>query len=353
VPHNVGRAAFRTQVARLARTDLLRRRSDEELTTEAVDADLRANRDWSRTLDRLWPQLSAPAVLRRLLTNRTALATAADGLLSPDDQVAIRRPPRRRLADEPWTAADLALLDEAEAAISGPPRDYGHVVVDEAQDLSAMALRALARRTRGASMTVLGDLAQATTPAAQESWDAAIVHLGTPPTAQRADLDLGYRVPASIMDMANALLADAAPNVTPCRSVRVDGRQPTFVAVALDLAETGMGDEVRRAVTDLADAYTTVGVVVPRTLRAVVDASVDALPADRRTRVTTLDPPDAKGLEFDAVVVVEPATIAGDTARGLRLLYVALTRAVQELVVVHAGPLPAGLRPGLPAGVLS
>jgi DNA helicase IV len=226
-------------------------------------------------------------------------------------------------------------------------------VVDEAQDLSAMALRALARRTRGASMTVLGDLAQATTPAAQESWDAAIVHLGTPPTAQRADLDLGYRVPASIMDMANALLADAAPNVTPCRSVRVDGRQPTFVAVALDLAETGMGDEVRRAVTDLADAYTTVGVVVPRTLRAVVDASVDALPADRRTRVTTLDPPDAKGLEFDAVVVVEPATIAGDTARGLRLLYVALTRAVQELVVVHAGPLPAGLRPGLPAGVLS
>jgi DNA helicase IV len=353
VPHNVGRAAFRTQVARLARTDLLRRRSDEELTTEAVDADLRANRDWSRTLDRLWPQLSAPAVVRRLLTNRTALATAADGLLSPDDQVAIRRPPRRRLADEPWTAADLALLDEAEAAISGPPRDYGHVVVDEAQDLSAMALRALARRTRGASMTVLGDLAQATTPAAQESWDAAIVHLGTPPTAQRADLDLGYRVPASIMDMANALLADAAPNVTPCRSVRVDGRQPTFVAVALDLAETGMGDEVRRAVTDLADAYTTVGVVVPRTLRAVVDASVDALPADRRTRVTTLDPPDAKGLEFDAVVVVEPATIAGDTARGLRLLYVALTRAVQELVVVHAGPLPAGLRPGLPAGVLS
>ncbi len=351
VPHNVGRAAFRTQMARLVRSDLLRRRSDEVVTTEAVDADLRANRDWSRALDRLWPQLSAPALVRRLLTNRTALAAAAGGVMAADEQAAIRRGPTRRVADEPWTAADLALLDEAEAAISGPPRDYGHIVVDEAQDLSAMGLRALARRSRGASMTVLGDLAQATAPGAQVTWDAAIAHLGAPATAQRADLDLGYRVPSSIMDMANGLLAEAAPDVTPCRSVRLDGRDPTFVTAPDDGTGADIGDEVRRALSDLADAYTTVGVVVPRPLRAVVDAAAAGLPAAGRADVTVLDPPDAKGLEFDAVVVVEPAAIAGDTPRGLRLLYVALTRAVQELVVVHARPLPAGLRPVRPAGV--
>ena len=344
VPHNVGRAALRTQLERQVRADLLRRRSDEVVTTEAVTADLRSNRDWSRALDRLWPQLSAPALTRRLLTSPSALAAAAGNLLSDDEQAAIRRRPTRRVADEPWTPADLALLDEAEAAISGPPRTYGHIVVDEAQDLSAMGLRALARRSRDASMTVLGDLAQATASGAQVSWEAAIAHLGGPDTAQRADLDLGYRVPASIMDMANGLLAEAAPDVTPTRSVRGGGRAPTFVRMASDDG-ADLADAVGRALAELAGAYTTVGVVVPRALRGVVDPALASLPTDQRAAVTALDPPDAKGLEFDAVLVVEPAAIAGGTARGLRLLYVALTRAVQELVVIHAEPLPAGLEP--------
>ncbi len=234
------------------RADLVRRRSEEVVTTEAVEADLRRDRSWAAAVDRLWPALSAPALVRRLLTNRAALATAAGGLLSADEQAAIRRPPTRRAADEPWTAADLALVDEAEAAITGPPRVYGHIVVDEAQDLSTMGLRALARRSRAASMTVLGDLAQATAPAAQESWEGAVAALGGPPTAQRADLDLGYRVPASIMDAANGLLAEAAPGVTPTRSVRIGGRPPGVVrvgdAAALGARGGGRGDPARRRV---------------------------------------------------------------------------------------------------------
>ena len=340
VPHNVGRSALRTQLTRLVRADLVRRRSEEVVTTEAVEADLRRDRSWAAAVDRLWPALSAPALVRRLLTNRAALATAADGLLSPDEQAAIRRAPTRRAADEPWTAADLALVDEAEAAIAGPPRVYGHIVVDEAQDLSTMGLRALARRSRAASMTVLGDLAQATAPAAQESWDGAVAALGGPRTAQRADLDLGYRVPASIMDAANGLLAEAAPGVTPTRSVRAGGRPPGVVRVGDD---AGLGSAVAAAAAGLADAYASVAVVVPAATRADVDAALAGLPAATRAQVTTLDPPEAKGLEFDAVVVVEPAAIAGGTARGLRMLYVALTRAVQELVVVHRLPLPSGL----------
>jgi len=330
VPHNVGRTAFRRQAARLVRTQLVRRRGDEAVPADELDTDLRRNRAWIRALDRAWPALTAPGAVRRLLTNRVALAEAADGLLGPDEQAAVLRRPARKVSDEPWTVADLALLDEAEAAIAGPPRSYGHIVVDEAQDLSAMGLRALARRSPAASMTVLGDLAQATAPGAQESWDEAIAHLGAPSTATRADLDLGYRVPASIMDMANGLLAEAAPGVTPCRSVRAGGRPPVFVAAGADL-----GDEVRRAVAELAAEFGTVAVVVPDGLRAEVVGLPDAVPV--------LRPLEAKGLEFDAVVVVEPEAIAGRDARGLRLLYVALTRAVQELVVVHARPLPAGL----------
>jgi DNA helicase IV len=343
VPHNVGRAALRTQLTRLVRADLARRRGDELVTAEGVDADLRGNRDWSRTFDRLWPQLGAAALVRRLLTNRAALAAAADGLLSEAEQAAIRRPSTRRLADEPWTSADVVLLDEADAAVAGPPRSYGHIVVDEAQELSAMGLRAVARRSRTDSLTILGDLAQATAPGAQESWDAAIGHLGSPATAHRADLDLGYRVPASIMDMANGLLAEAAPGVTPSRSVRLDGRAPAFVAVA-DAADPhgpdGVAGEVRRSVAALAATHATVGVIVPGAQRTAIEEALAGVAGG----VTILDPPDAKGLEFDAVVVVEPADIAGGTTRGLRLLYVALTRAVQELVVVHSAPLPSALR---------
>ncbi|HEX6423006.1 MAG TPA: ATP-binding domain-containing protein [Acidimicrobiales bacterium] len=343
VPHNVGRAAFRTQAARLVRADLLRRRSEEEVTSEAVDADLRTRRDWGRALDSTWPSLRAPALVRRLLTNRAALAAAAEGTLSTAEQAAIRRPATRRAADEPWTAADLALLDEAEAAIAGPPRRYGHIVVDEAQDLSAMGLRALARRSRDASMTVLGDLAQATAPAAQESWEAAIAHLGGPRTAQRADLDLGYRVPASIMDMANGLLAEAAPGVTPCRSVRPGGRPPARVRTAEPGDVAALAAAVADAVATLAGRHASVAVIAPGSLRPAVDGALAAAGDPGAGVVTVLDPHEAKGLEFDAVVVAEPALVAGGTPRGLRLLYVALTRAVQELVVVHARPLPPGL----------
>lgn len=332
VPHNVGRAALRTQLTRLVRHELVARRGGEVATSEAVAAGLRDARDWQRALDRMWPQLSAAAVVRRLLTNRRALHEAGAGVLDPGEHALLLRRPARRASGERWTIADLALLDEADALVSGPPRTYGHMVVDEAQDLSAMGFRALARRCPSRSMTVLGDLAQATAAAAQSSWDAVVTHLGSPPIARRVDLDLGYRVPAAIVDVANRLLAEAAPDVEPCRSVRRDGRPPRFVAVG---ATDGLATEVARIVADLARRHASVGVVAPDD----VTASWGPLSG------TLLAPRDAKGLEFDAVVVVEPSAIAAGTARGLRLLYVAMTRAVQELVVVHARSLPPALQP--------
>jgi DNA helicase IV len=334
VAHNVGRNALRTQLLRLIRQELAERRGEELASSAALESRLRDDRDWQRALDRLWPTVGAAALVRKLLSSPTALRQAAGDDLDRDEQALLRRATTKRADDEPWTEADLPLLDEAQALVVGPPSAYGHVVVDEAQDLSAMGLRALARRCPTRSMTVLGDLAQATASGAQRSWDDTLAHLGSPATAQRVDLDLGYRVPAPIMDFANRLLPTAAPGVTPTASVRVDGRPPRLVRTG----EAGdeLVTELVLVVDELAKRWATVGVVAPDEVRR-------ALPRDLDAQVVR--PAEAKGLEFDAVVVVEPAAIgdADDVGRNLRLLYVALTRAVQELVVLHARPLPAEL----------
>jgi DNA helicase IV len=288
----------------------------------------------------MWPTASAPATVRKLLSGTTALARVAGDLLDGDERRLLHRRSARRLDDEPWTVGDLVLVDEAEAVINGPPRGYGHVVIDEAQDLSAMDFRAVARRCPSRSMTVLGDLAQATAPGAQHSWDDVLAHLGSPAGADFNELDLGYRVPAPILDFANRLLVLAAPDLTPSRSVRVEGRPPVLVPVD----DHDLVAETVRLVTEGAARWTTVGVIVPDVLYGAIGSHLGGnTAAGGVAGVSLLRPPEAKGLEFDAVVVVEPALVAGDGAAGARLLYVALTRAVQELTVLHAKPLPAPL----------
>jgi DNA helicase IV len=337
VAHNVGRGALRTRVTRLAWRELQRLRGDDVTSPDDFERDLRGNREWSRWLDRVWPAVSGPAVVRRMLTSPAALRSAADGVLSDREQLLLVRKPVRRADDEPWTTADLVLVDEAEALTAGPPRAYGHLVVDEAQDLSTMAFRALARRCPSRSMTVLGDLAQATAAAGQSSWIDVAKALGAATTddVDLTELDLGYRVPEPIIEFANRLLAEAAPLVRPARSVRHSGRPPLVDRV--DGPES-LAPRVGEVVSTRVAAWTTVGVIAVERLHEELRT---VLPASEG--VALLVPEDAKGLEFDAVVVVEPASIAAGDARGARLLYVALTRAVQELVVVHAAPLPAAL----------
>jgi DNA helicase IV len=257
-------------------------------------------------------------------------------VLDADEQRLLLRKAAKRVDDEPWTAADLVLVDEAEAGTDGVRRTYGHIVVDEAQDLTAMELRALARRCPRHSMTVLGDLAQATRPGAQRSWDDVLRSLGSPEGAVLTELDLGYRVPAPIIDFANRLLPEAAPDVRPSRSVRESGQAPVIVHVDAG----ALAAEVARVVDEQAARWSSVGVIVPEGVRVELAA---------RDGLTVVTPPEAKGLEFDAVIVVEPAGFvpaAGDEHRaGLRLLYVALTRAVQTLTIIHTRPLPPSLAP--------
>lgn len=343
----VGRTALRTRLRRMAWLAHQAARGDTAATHDVFESAMRANADLNAAVGRIWPSLSAAVLVKRLLTNQRALADAADGLLTPAEQQLLRRPGARRLDDEPWSLAELVLVDEAEALLNGVSRTYGHVVVDEAQDLSAMELRAVARRCPSRSMTILGDLAQATAPGAQSSWEAAVEHLGSPATASIEELELGYRVPKPILDVANRLLPEVAPGVRPSRSVRLDGNAPVRVA-ATDASLAGV---VVGLVREHVAAWSSVGVVAPvghadRLEAALTTAGVtfgDGRRGGLSDVVTVLLPPEAKGLEFDAVIVVEPAAFLLDGDEGGRLLYIALTRAVQELTIVHAAPLPAAL----------
>jgi DNA helicase IV len=310
--------------------------SEDEFSTDVL-----AHRESRTSLDAIWKPQNAVSLVRSLMTSRGVLARAADGVLDADEQRLVRRTRSREGSEELWSIAELPLLDEAEARLTGELRRYGHVVVDEAQDHSPMALRVIGRRAVRHSLTVLGDLAQATGAAAVTDWRDALAQLGAPrPVARRAELTIGYRLPAAILEYANQLLAEAAPDVTPARSARQEGDAPELVQ--LD-DEAALVDAVVVRASTLAEEHMTTAVIAPESVHdALRDGGLAA--GALGDPLVLLDPATAKGLEFDAVVVVEPATIVAESDGGVRLLYVALTRAVQHLTVAHSQALPPALR---------
>jgi DNA helicase IV len=307
-------------------------------------------------LERLWPQLSAAGFLADLLGSRRRLAAAGAGHLTGAELAGLHRRAADRLTQEVWSDADLALLDEADALLNGRPlTTYAHVVVDEVQDLSPMQLRSVARRCPTGSLTLAGDLAQATGPAAAGSWDEMLEHLPALAPARVVALRYSYRLPREVSGFVSPLLAAVAPGVTAPLPIRSGPAAP-------EVHPVGRGEraaEVARVAAGHAAADRFVGVICPAGLRDEVAAALDAAlvswhaadGGELGPRVNLLSPRAAKGLEFDAVVVVEPQDIVADDPAGLRLLYVALTRTTRYLDVVCAGdplPLVAPERPATP-----
>lgn len=234
-------------------------------------------------------------------------------------------------------------------AVADPAlRTYGHVVVDEAQDLSPMQWRMVARRCPSGSMTIVGDLGQASGHWAPDRWDEVIALIPSPRSTV-VELTVNYRTPGEVMALAARVLAEARPDLTPAQSVRDAGVEPRFVqATTADLVDATVGlarDEAVAVEGGKVAVLAPVALVADlrRALSAHVDLTGDSDdPLSAPVSVMPLD--DAKGLEFDSVVVVEPSAIAAEHPHGLGALYVALTRTTTRLVVAHADSLPVSLR---------
>ena len=351
-------------------------------------------------LERMWPVLSGAELVHDLFGFEALVQSAAREVLTESELGLLVRDRVGKVADVAWTEADLALIDEADARL-GPPsaarprarrrarrdpdlesarltveelgvggstnaadvlarygsdasaigdddgetRTFGHVLVDEAQDLTAMQWRMLARRCPSGSMTLVGDFGQASRPGALSSWDEALANLPVRITPHRVMLTVNYRTPAEIMEVANRLLPAAAPGVEPARPVRSTGAYPEVITVRRHELVVAAADAARRAST----VGGTVAVIAPQPIhtaiasalanRGAVADDVEAIDAP----IAVLSGLDSKGLEFDHVIVVEPARLVAPDRAGLRLLYVVLTRATRQLVVVHSDPLPEAL----------
>ncbi|HVM69928.1 MAG TPA: AAA family ATPase [Gaiellaceae bacterium] len=300
------------------------------LDGEQIEKALRASGELRAALDAAWPELAPDRLVRALLTDAELLEEAADGVLDDGEQRLLRR---RRTG---WSDADVALLDEAAALVAEPPRTYGHVVVDEAQDLTPMQLRMVGRRAREGALTLLGDVAQATGPVPYSGWDDVLPYLPRASDAVVEELRHAYRVPRELMELALPLLDTIAPGLEPPLAYRTGAAPP----VVRRVDRASLAAEAWREVARLADEEGSVALLAPDELQEEL-----ALPHERAASfgdVAVLAPRAAKGLEFDHVVVLEPALVA-ERPQGLRELYVALTRPTKSLVVLHARPLPAPL----------
>jgi DNA helicase IV len=379
---------------------LVRGEAPPEGWEQELRARMRGRPEVKEALDRMWPVLSGPELVNDLLGFSALVRSAADGVLTDNEQALLHRARGRDVTTVAWTEDDVALVDEADSRL-GPveaarprrrraqnrdeeldrasrviddlglhgftdaasvvrrneepspngsepvtdPRTFGHVLVDEAQDLTAMQWRMLARRCPSGSMTLVGDPGQASRPGALATWSDLLEHVPQHAPVRFVTLTINYRTPSEVMDVASRLLAVAAPTVESSRSVRSTGEEPMFVAPPPDRLVEETAEHARAALARTG----TVAVIAPAALHAEiiagladVDASTDATDA-LDAAVAVLEPAEAKGLEFDHVVVVEPARLVTADRAGLRLLYVSITRTTKTLTVVHAEPLPEGL----------
>jgi len=341
-----------------------------EVNPRELGAELRGRPEVMELLERIWPRLTAEALLHDLFGARPLLDLAGKSDFNRAELDLLYRPRNATVEEVAWTPADIALLDEASwllgpvrAADGNEHRAYGHIVVDEVQDLSPMELRMVGRRSLSGSMTLVGDIAQATGNWAPRSWEDLMAHLPARRGWRLTSLSVSYRAPAEVMELAAQVLAAALPGTSPPEPVRRTGQAPKIVALAPGttpgdtaawhrLIAGTVSQELGAVSAGAGGEDGSVGVLVPADLLGDVrSALVGGGIAFGEVGSGALDTPvsllalgDAKGLEFDSVVVVEPARIVEQPPEGMRALYVAVTRCTRRLAIVHREPLPPALQ---------
>jgi DNA helicase IV len=326
---NRGRLAFKTWLTNTAAARVAG--ASRRGTASTTDID--------NFVERVWPQLSPAMLLQDLLGSRERLLTAAGDLFSAAEIVALYRQAAPRVLDEKWTDADVCLLDECSYALGDAPATFRHIVVDEAQDLSPMQFRSIKRRSSSGELTLVGDIAQSTSTWARDSWDDVVAYFGK--ESSIVELEIGWRVPAEVFALAAKILPLAAPNITPPRIIRESGIQPLLV----QCQDGDQALEAVKAARDAAGRGCSVGMICPDTIRQELEDTLrrqevaweDGSKGDLGKSISVLRPEDAKGLEFDAVVIIEPQDIVNAHVHGHRMLYVALTRTIKYLYVIHHG----------------
>jgi DNA helicase IV len=335
---------------RIAHAVLVQMERSGEAPDDRVQDAVARNPAVKAAVKAIWPPVDPAKLVFRLLSDADFLALHAEGVLTGEEQETIRwAKPVRSVKSVKWSAADAVLIDEATDLVQRT-HSLGHVVLDEAQDLSPMQYRAVGRRCTTGSATVLGDLAQGTTPWATRSWEEALAHLGKS-EAVVEELTAGFRVPTDVITYASRLLPHIAPGLAPVASVR---ENPGFFEVRETAVDTTAA-EVVAACEELLGREGSVGLIaadarVPVLSEALAKAGLPHLaPGEETTaaaRLTLVPASLAKGLEYDYVVLDEPRAVVDgepDERTGLRRLYVTLTRAVSGLIVTHADALPAQL----------
>ncbi|MEU8837890.1 AAA family ATPase [Streptomyces roseus] len=336
---------------RIAHTVLVRMEQAGEAPDDRVQDAVARSAAVKAAVKAMWPAVEPAKLVLRLLSDAQFLAEHAAGVLSDEEQALLLwAKPFRSVKSAKWSAADLVLIDEA-ADLVERTHSLGHVVLDEAQDLSPMQYRAVGRRCTTGSATVLGDLAQGTTPWATRSWDEALSHLGKA-EAVLEELTAGFRVPREVIAYASRLLPSISPGLAPVSSVR---ETPGSLVVAPAVEPSELTATVVDACRDSLRHEGSIGLIaadarIPELARALEEAGMAYLsPGEETTalsRLTLVPASLAKGLEYDYVVLDEPAAIVSgepDERTGLRRLYVCLTRAVSGLTLLHGDPLPAEL----------
>lgn len=345
LPHSDGREVARDALATMAAERHRKDQAEQGRPVRANEATIRRLSSFVNAIDRMWPSYTPEEFLRTLYATQAWLVRATDGLMTADERARLYRPLTDSVTTEPWTEADLFCLDEIAGLLTRDTVTYGHLVVDEAQDLSPMQARALARRCPSGSFTILGDLAQTTGPWVRDSWTELSAHLSHEAPSV-LNLSIGYRVPADVLELAAQQLPLAGPGLEPPTSIRRGRGAPEVIRT-----DSGglRGTAAKTAAALLADGLST-AVIVPDAWydEWLASEELDPLaPGDGRDgdfahNLTLVAASGCKGLEFDAVVLVEPAVSSAVSVQPPRALYVAMTRCTQSLSIVHADALPGG-----------